>query len=57
VGVEGCPDRSRGVEADDVGEYIGRQSIDEPSQNLLVTGNPRLVVRVDGDNLLVVGVF
>jgi hypothetical protein len=57
VGVEGCPDRSRGVEADDMSEYIGRQSIDKPSQNLLVTGNPCLIVGVDDDNLLVVGVF
>jgi hypothetical protein len=57
MGIESCPDCSRGVEADDVSEHIGRQSIDEPAQNLLIAGDPHLIVGVDDDDLLVVGVL
>jgi hypothetical protein len=57
MSVEGCPDGSRGVEADNVSKHIGRQGINEPAQNLLITRDPRLIVGVDDDDLLVVGVL
>jgi hypothetical protein len=57
MSVEGCPDGSRGVEADNVSKHVGRQGINEPAQNLLITRDPRLIVGVDDDDLLVVGVL
>jgi hypothetical protein len=40
-----------------VSEHNGRQGIDEPAQNLLIKRDPRLIVGVDDDDLLVVGVL
>jgi hypothetical protein len=57
MGVEGCPNSGRGVEADDVSEHIGRQRIEKPAQNLLITGDPRLVVGIDDGDRLVVGIL